>query len=53
MRRKWLVPLLLLALLTLCFLWGVTGYPHRAQLPSGGSLEAPSPPTGSAPTTWG
>ena len=27
MRRKWLVPLLLLALLTLCFLWGVTGYP--------------------------
>ena len=26
MRRKWLVPLLLLALLTLCFLWGVTGY---------------------------
>lgn len=42
MRRKWLVPLLLLALLTLCFLWGVTGYPHPAQLPSGGSLEAPS-----------
>ena len=32
MRRKWLVPLLLLALLTLCFLWGVTGYPHPAQL---------------------
>ena len=30
MRRKWLVPLLLLALLTLCFLWGVTGYPHPA-----------------------
>ena len=28
MRRKWLVPLLLLALLTLCFLWGVTGYPQ-------------------------
>ena len=27
MRRKWLVPLLLLALLALCFLWGVTGYP--------------------------
>ena len=42
MRRKWLVPLLLLALLALCFLWGVTGYPHPAQLPSGGSLEAPS-----------
>ena len=42
MRRKWLVPLLLLALLALCFLWGVTGYPHPAQLPSGGSLQAPS-----------
>lgn len=42
MRRKWLVPLLLLALLALCFLWGATGYPHPAQLPSGGSLEAPS-----------
>lgn len=53
MRRKWLVPLLLLALLTLCFLWGVTGYPHPAQLPSGAPWRPPPPPTGWAPTTWG
>ena len=29
MRRKWLVPLLLLALLTLCFLWGSPDTPTR------------------------
>lgn len=41
MRRKWLVPLLLLALLTLCFLWGSPDTPTR---PSSrrGLLEAPS-----------
>ena len=42
-RKSWLLPLVLLGLLTLFFLWGLTGYPHSAQLPSGGSLEAPSP----------
>ncbi len=52
MRRKWLVPLLLLALLTLCFLWGSPDTPP-GPAPVGGSLEAPPPPTGSAPTTWG
>ena len=53
MRRKWLVPLLLLALLTLCFLWGVTGYPHRPSPVRGLPGGPPPPPTGSAPTTWG
>ncbi len=53
MRRKWLVPLLLLALLTLCFLWGVTGYPHPAQPRRGLPGGPPPPPTGWAPTTWG
>lgn len=42
MKRQWL-PALALLLLSLFFLWGVTGYPHDAQLPSGTSLEAPSP----------
>ena len=42
-RKSWLLPLVLLGLLTLFFLWGLTGYPHSAQLPSGDSLEAPSP----------
>ena len=42
MRRKWLVPLLLLALLTLCFLWGVTGYPPPGPAPVGGSPGGPS-----------
>ena len=41
-RKSWLIPLVLLGLLTLFFLWGLTGYPHSAQLPSGDSLEAPS-----------
>ena len=41
-RKSWLLPLVLLGLLTLFFLWGLTGYPHSAQLPSGDSLEAPS-----------
>ena len=41
-RKSWLLPLALLGLLTLFFLWGLTGYPHPAQLPSGDSLEAPS-----------
>ncbi|UQT50553.1 hypothetical protein M5E87_14950 [Flavonifractor plautii] len=44
MRRKWLVPLLLLALLTLCFLWGSPDTPTRPSsrrgLP-GGPLRRP------------
>ena len=43
MRRKpWLIPLALLVLLTLFFLYGAVLWPHPAQLPSGESLEAPS-----------
>ena len=30
-RKSWLLPLVLLGLLTLFFLWGLTGYPHSAQ----------------------
>ena len=41
MRRRYVLPLILFALLTLFFLWGVACYPHGAQLPTGDSLEAP------------
>lgn len=43
MKKSLLLPLILLALLALIFLWGVTLYPWDAALPSGESLQPPSP----------
>lgn len=42
MKRSLLVPLILFAILTLVFLWGIAFYPWDAALPSGDSLQPPS-----------